>query len=267
MIENNSKIVFNSNLAAILIPIYKEKLSDSEIISLTQLDRILKKYTKILVAPSGLDITEYLKICNKLQVYRFDEKYFDGFKGYNRLMLSTCFYESFLDYKYVLIHQLDVFIFKDELNYWCNQNYDYIGAPWFKDSLKVFIKIARRNSFPNALKLLPLKNINFRSGNGGLSLRNVKSSIECLGLQKQLADSWKFINEDIFWSFFSRTNNGKFNIPDFKKALKFAIEKNPKEAFELNNLALPFGVHAWEKWDREFWRSHIEQFGYNINNK
>ena len=50
------------------------------------------------------------------------------------LMLSPFFYESFLDFKYVLIHQLDVFIFKDELNYWCNQNYDYIGAPWFKDS-------------------------------------------------------------------------------------------------------------------------------------
>ena len=83
---------------------------------------------------------------------------------------------------------------------------------------------------------------------------------------KTISGFLEFINEDIFWSYFSKNTNGKFNIPDFKTALKFAIEKNPKEAFELNNLTLPFGVHAWEKWDRAFWKPIIEQFGYLIDN-
>jgi hypothetical protein len=264
MSNNNLKITSDSNLVAIIIPVYIEKLSYANSISLMQLDRILKNHPKILVAPSDLNIAEYLKICSDLKVCRFDKKYFDGFEGYNRLLLSPFFYEYFLNFKYVLIHQLDVFIFKDELNYWCNQNYDYIGAPWFKDSYKIFIKIVRRLSLSSALKLLPLKSINFRAGNGGLSLRNVKSSLECLELQKQLVDSWNLINEDIFWSFYSKKYNGRFNIPDFKTALKFAIEKNPREAFELNDLTLPFGVHAWEKWDEAFWSNHIEQFGFNI---
>lgn len=254
------------NIVAVVIPVYKEKLSASENISLNRCEIILKDYKKILVAPNKLNLDEYFQVSDKLEIIRFDQEYFNGIQGYNNLMLSPLFYESFRNYKYILIHQLDVFIFRDELNYWCNQNYDYIGAPWFKDSLKIFIKIVRRLSLSSALKLLPLNNINYRSGNGGLSLRNVRSSLECLSLQKHLVDSWQSINEDIFWSFFSRIDNVKFNIPDFKTALKFAIEKNPKEAFELNNLTLPFGVHAWEKWDRAFWKPFIEQFGYSIKN-
>ena len=33
----------------------------------------------------------------------------------------------------MLIYQLDAFVFQDDLAYWCQQNYDYIGAPWLRD--------------------------------------------------------------------------------------------------------------------------------------
>ena len=198
-------------IVAVIIPIYKEKLSDSEKLSLERCKAVLKNYPKFLVAPKNLNINHYLKVDNSLNVVSFDNKYFNGFEGYNKLMLSKFFYERFAEYNYILIHQLDVFIFKDELTEWCDKNYDYIGAPWYRDSIKIFINIAKKNSFLRAIKLIIKKKLNYHSGNGGLSLRKVQSFIECLELEKKLINNWKRLNEDLFWSFFSRNYQGDFN--------------------------------------------------------
>lgn len=250
------------NLVAVVIPVYKEKLSESENISLNRCKKVFKDYPKVLIAPTNLNLDRYFEICSDLEVVRFEKKYFDDIKGYNRLMLSSSFYQQFVKYKYILIHQLDVFIFGNELKDWCNRNYDYIGAPWFNDGIKIFLKIIRRNSIFNALKLLSTKKLNYKSGNGGLSLRKVQSCLECLSIQEKLVSNWEQINEDIFWSFFSIKNGGEFNIPDFRTALQFAIEKKPRKAFKLNECRLPFGVHAWEKWDKKFWDPYIKKREY-----
>jgi Protein of unknown function (DUF5672) len=251
------------NLVAVVIPAYKETLSEFEQISLQQCENILKSYPKILIAPYDLSLDIYSKILNGASVINFDKEYFEGFKGYNKLMLSQEFYKSFIDYEYILIHQTDVFIFKDELEDWCEKNYDYIGAPWYRETAKAFIYIAQKNSILRALKLVLTKNLNYRAGNGGLSLRKIQPAIECLKLQERITKNWE-INEDYFWSFFSLSAKGEFKIPKFKEALKFAIEKKPRNAFMLNNSQLPFGVHAWDKWDLEFWRPFIEQYGYSL---
>jgi len=63
------------------------------------------------------------------------------------------------------------------------------------------------------------------------------------------------LNEDLFWS-----DRAKLFYPDFKIApidiaLKFAFEAHPRCCFERNKNRLPFGCHAWAKWDRAFWES------------
>ena len=35
----------------------------------------------------------------------------------------------FLEYQYMLIYQLDAFVFEDKLDYFCELGYDYIGIP------------------------------------------------------------------------------------------------------------------------------------------
>ena len=60
----------------------------------------------------------------------FDPAYFTSIQGYNRLLLSTEFYQRFLGSAYLLICQLDVFVFRDELAGWVARGYDYVGAPW-----------------------------------------------------------------------------------------------------------------------------------------
>src|SRR5476651_1552466 len=118
-----------SNLVAVVIPIYKKKPDSNELMSLKQCLSVLKNYPIIFLGPANLDTTVYQKLCNStpFKMITFDEFYFGSIDGYNQLMLSPGFYKSFLDYKFILIYQLDAYVFKDELTYWCNQNYDFIG--------------------------------------------------------------------------------------------------------------------------------------------
>lgn len=44
-------------------------------------------------------------------------------------MLEADFYRRFGKYKYMLIYQLDAFVFSDKLLDFCEMGYDYIGAP------------------------------------------------------------------------------------------------------------------------------------------
>jgi len=44
-------------------------------------------------------------------------------------MMSPAFYDAFKAFDYILIYQLDAFVFRDELEYFCSLGYDYIGAP------------------------------------------------------------------------------------------------------------------------------------------
>ena len=48
------------------------------------------------------------------------------------MLLTADFYRRFTDYEYILIHQLDVFLFEDKLLEFCDMGYDYIGAPYPK---------------------------------------------------------------------------------------------------------------------------------------
>jgi hypothetical protein len=119
----------------VIIPIYKSELNANELISLTQGLKMFKRYSISLIAPESLDITIYKSFtqdCSNLSFMKFDDKFFKGIKGYNSLLLSLHFIKKFIQYEFILIYQLDAFVFKDELEYWCNLEYDYIGAPWFE---------------------------------------------------------------------------------------------------------------------------------------
>jgi hypothetical protein len=46
-------------------------------------------------------------------------------------------------------------------------------------------------------------------------------------------------------------------LPNWQQALKFGFEQHPQLCYELNNQQLPFGCHAWEKYDYEFWEKYM----------
>jgi hypothetical protein len=46
-------------------------------------------------------------------------------------------------------------------------------------------------------------------------------------------------------------------VASVDEALRFAFEAAPRECFERNGRRMPFGCHAWEKFDRGFWEPFL----------
>ncbi len=263
------------NIPVVVVPIYRWPLEAYEVISLAVLRRILGTQHPIcFISHSSLRIPLSFPIQGE-RILLFDECYFSGIEGYNRLLLSREFYEKFSAFTYLLIYQMDCLVFHDRLRYWCDRGYGYIGAPWFTQF-----------SDDPSIGLWAV-------GNGGFSLRNISAALGVLnsyvslgrftkgvGLQAEYADStrsvsgtiqsasrrpvWKEVeqypyNEDLFWSFEAPTLMSEFTVPTKRQALPFAFEKVPKWCFQKNWWRLPFGCHAWEKHDPAFWIHHLKR--------
>jgi hypothetical protein len=50
-----------------------------------------------------------------------------------------------------------------------------------------------------------------------------------------------------------------FKIADVKTSLQFSFECLPRYCFEQNENRLPFGCHAWHRYDRSFWEPYIQK--------
>ena len=173
-------------IVTVTIPIYKTTLEPYELMALsTAIDKFSRRDI-VIACPVSLDLSPLQHMfTHNCRVERFDPGYFAGREGYNRLMLSRDFYSRFAQSRFVLVCQTDVLIFDDQLDYWCDQDYDYIGAPW----LPAPGEVAGWNLFQRAsygLRRLYGKikpgfhaiNLKWQVGNGGLSLRRVSAMIE-----------------------------------------------------------------------------------------
>lgn len=237
-------------LACIGIPVYKAQSDETEMRSYQQAVRIFyPKYSIYLIAPHSLDVSAYQNETAAVKIARFPDKYFRNITSYSRLLISPGFYKRFDAYKYLLIYQLDAYVFRDELDWWCRQGYDYIGPPWINEE---WMHRFRKDVGIN----FNLKHIN-RVGNGGFSLRRISTFYYTSLVWGYLWYFWQK-NEDFYWSnIFSRLNPF-FKIPDVKTALKFGFDLDPQQCFEMNNNQLPFGCHAWEKDKTGFWKNYIK---------
>lgn len=267
---SNSKI----KSVAIIVPIYQESLSETEKISMKHLFYFLGNYDKFIIAPEKLKV-KY----DGFKIFKFKNKHFKNVRAYSKLLLTKRFYKKFSDYDYILIYQLDALVFSDQLNEWCNKSYDYIGAPWINSEMKKIFTGYDRPDY---------------CGNGGFSLRNVSKCINVIEMAKKSfstifkeiaknelsllknkeknakkyfkilldayynssADRYKY-NEDGFWSSQAIKYCPDFNIPTPDIGLKFAFEVGPRYCFKKNINTLPFGCHAWEKYEKDFWLPYL----------
>ena len=263
----------------IVIPVYKDKLSGAEEASFRRTLSVLSEYDTLIVCPEGLDTTAYTSIAGEKSLYfkTFAPSYFSGTEGYNRLLLSKEFYQPFSDYRYILICQLDAYVFRDELLEWCSKGYDFIGAP--------LVGHYTDTAFSPAMRV----------GNGGFSLRKVETALHFFASRRNVfnagqicrridiwkkpwtrifvwglmmlgwhnkpqivADRWRH-NEDDFWSGLLSDSNYALRLPSPSEAMRFSFERFPKELYEMTGHALPFGCHAWEKYQfEEFWKGKIK---------
>lgn len=268
----------------VVIPIISPKIEGVEFVSLKRGLRVFKRYHIIYLCSDTIDTTFY-ELINKEYGVPFQKKVFpshcfDGTRSYNQLCLNVDFYKAFIDFDYMLIYQLDAFVFRDELLQWCDKDYDFIGGPW----------------------LCPwsndVENINhWEVGNGGFCLRKVKTFIDILSdrtkLKKPLKSYQRFCFEQQrrilkhpglrLWYFFRAKlgyhntlayyikheanedkifaqcqYNGLMKMPSAQEALSFSFDMRPATCYAFTKGQLPFGCHMWYKYGNDdFWSSFI----------
>jgi len=256
---------------AVVIPVYKNELTALEELALKQCFRVLNKHKIIIIKPKSLQLT-ILKDHKFIEYISFEDEYFKDLIGYNRLMLWEGFYEKFLKFQYILIYQMDAFVFTDRLIEWCDKGYDYIGAPWLRShkyidivkavKSKILIAFHTRFNIKQPGTDLPTE-IQFENkvGNGGLSLRKVRKFYELSVKYKSaqleyIGRKENHFNEDVWWSIELNRKKRHLKIPGYKTAVRFSFENEPRRAYELTGHKLPFGCHAWNR-HLDFWRGKI----------
>ena len=261
----------NSVNLAVVIPIYRSFLDHFEELSSNSIIRNFNDFEIIFVAPKDLNLENYQTYFSqfkKFQIIYFDENCFKSIDAYNKLLLDYKFYEAFSTYQYILICQLDVYVFKNDLLDWVNKDLDYVGAPW-TGSKRNFINLTfeRINKITRKLKGKRPQNTErlFRVGNGGFSLRKVDKFIQ-ISKEKETQIKEYLMNkpdsdfhiEDVFWSLCVPKYYPDFKIPDWKEALGFCMDRKPKLSLKFNDNQLPMACHRFNQPKLyKFWKKYF----------
>jgi hypothetical protein len=204
-------------------------------------------------------------------------------EAYNRMMMSPLVFNALDGYTHMILHEPDAIVLRDEIDHWCNQPFDYIGAPWFEG-----LGLAA----PNA----PIYGV----GNSGFSLHRLSTSRRVtaswrrwypystvakdliqglrgnpkrlrrgligLGSGGLLRGAHKLYDWycDIFWSVAVPKLDKSFRIPPPEIAIQFAWEVFPSRCMTMCRGRLPFGIHAWAKYDYEFLKPHLLSAGVDL---
>ena len=257
---------------AIVIPVWRETLSQTEQISFDRCLSVLgKQHPVILATFPELDLKAYRErgqACGAMfSVRHFGRENFDGIHGYNVMMLSPAFYDAFRDFDYILICQLDAYVFEDRLTAWCGKDYDYVGGPVYAPkNLDLDLatvgnggfSLRRVSAFRNAVsaKLSPFTR---RKPNPYITWRKkcvYALMLACSGRSQRLrAFLSRWVPEDLFFSLALQGTPAELHVPTPAEAVRFAIDLHPEIAFARNGEDWrPFGWHQWHRfpqyWDK-----------------
>lgn len=252
----------NKASVTVVFPVYRTDLAAYELMALTRAVGQFSRRDMAVVCPEGLDLSPLEGVLQgKCRVERFALRFFAGREGYNRLMLSREFYSRFGGSRFLLVCQTDVYIFEDNLDHWCAQDYDYIGAPWLPAPAEVAgWNLLRRAGYGLRRlygRLMPgfhAVNLKWRVGNGGLSLRRVSAMLAVIDAHADdvaaIADGGDRVAcfEDVFWGVGANERwPGSLRVPDAATAALFAVEGHPDMAMRLTHGRLPMGAHAFQR--------------------
>lgn len=235
----------------ILVPIYKADLDADERFSLdASFAALAPGRTVRFIGPEGLDIGFYLDRYKDVGFDSFAPEAFASIPGYNRLLLSEEFHARYAAYEFMLILQTDALLLRDELDWWCAQPFDYVGAPW-PQQYELMVELDR---FVGDKR----KHMKVSVGNGGLSLRRIA---KCAALFAEFPDATAVFrhtgsSEDLFFAVMGALSYD-FLIPNEITASRFSMELKPSYYYAVNGGHLPMGTHAWNKYEPDFWRAHV----------
>lgn len=220
----------------VVIPVYRKEPNVFEKASLKQVVNILgSKYELVLICPKSLDISNYDSTVNyNFSVLRCSDCYFKSQRSYSDLCEVWQLYNAFSEYEFMIIYQLDAWIFEDKLDYFMNLGYDYIGAPHLV------------NYGGNGIE--------GRNGNGGFCLRKIKTFIDVC--KNTDFSSFGLMEDRVF----TETLKNKFKLAPINICREFSFQDVPEICFKLNGNKLPMGCHKFMHGNYRggFWRNYIK---------
>lgn len=256
----------------VVIPVHQPFPTAEETFSLVRCAEVLYKHDIIIVYPTNIDPSRWVSLIPAASAIGVTPDWMQSIRAYNRMMINPTFFDIFDSYTHLLIHEPDALVVSDCLVQWCKSGFDYIGAPWFE-------------GYANAAINAPFVGV----GNSGFSLFNLdsaravlKSSFRWYPYKVAAKDVMRRVlrrpgpsgasaikafwvagqvkgahlisnyNCDIFWSIFASKALPAFSIPSPEIAASFAWEVNPSVCHRICDGKLPFGIHAWCRYDKNF---------------
>lgn len=271
-----------SKTVAILVLLSSRRaLMEEEKISLRHLEHYLGKYDRYLVGPANSPIR-----LKGFRIKSFSRKFFGSVVAINHLMYTPAFYKAFKDYRYILIYHLDSLVFSDQMERWCQANLDYIGAPWLRCADAPWVTEERVGNtgfgmmkVDSALKVLYNRYqkephtywLDMFTRNSRLVrpivqlLRKLQPHFPRSKIVNGLVAEWDIMQDpcphcrvsDLFWSDKAVTYLPEYKVATIEQGLEFAFEVAPRKCFEMNGGKIPFGCHAWARYDRSFWEPFL----------
>jgi len=250
----------------IVIPIHQDEPSKFEKVSLAQTLSVLGKHPITFQTKEGVNTQWYEDFCRGKATVTFERFKWNGAQEYNNLLALPEFYQRFKEYEYMLICHLDAFVFRDELEKWCEYGYDYIPS---------IIYNTEWDGLPTRYgKLMGLVRPEY-FGNGGFGLRKIETFV-------RLVSSFYIKSRIFIWKLRSRSYQedillcqifpklgpafkmpGKSQVQLFGAAFEIWDEKNlPFGNSDLKHL--PFGIHGWYNYHLDFWKPCIRAYGHTI---
>ena len=266
---------------AIAVPLsLRETLLPEEEISLRHLSHYLGDYDAFFIAPRGSTMRR-----PGFKVLQVPRLFFGSAAAHNHLLLWPRFYELFAGYEYVLIYHLDSLVLANQLDEWCAAGWDYIGAPWIPSDDTPWVREARvgnggftlmkvdrvlevlhrrhqqdpRTFWADLLMrrtaLTPIFRVAERAAGRFPRWSALRGAVE---YWRTTQEPGRYgTNNDMFWALEARRYVSDFKVATVEDGLRFAFEAAPRQCYEMNGRRLPFGCHAWTRFDAAFWMPHL----------
>jgi len=191
-------------LVSVIIPIPDPNLSPTQERLLHHSIEALGRYPIIFITYPNADLSIIKEHKEDIDVIYFPKEYFVSRQALSKLLLMEDFYDQFSWSSYLLVHELNSWVVKDELYYWCKQGYDYLkAAPVIETEHKKsdFAKSLTQISGLSVIQKQVLGN-NFQDN--GLYLCLIERMISTLKSKQKVAYQYRhqdeFSNSDsVFW--------------------------------------------------------------------
>ncbi len=257
----------------------REHFTADEEVSIRHLFHYLGEYDKFLLVPRGTRLTT-----SGFKLVGLAKRYFGSPSLHDRLLYKIWFYKKFLDYDFILFYHLDSLVLDYSMSKWFSGNFDFIGPPWVNCEDSPWVEVPRVGnggfSLLRVSRAIEVLTSRYRVEPNTLihewfsefcplwlvaELARFRGNSRWIRIKDRLLEGWHESRcptnygqgNDQFWSDKAVKYVSEFRVATLEEGLQFGFEVSPQTCYEMAGKKMPFGCHAWAKYDREFWRPHL----------